>query len=249
MRVGATEKTALPEPVSFESEFASSAEVIDDAAVPKSVPEVGSVTLVVPVVVKVRLLAPARIKLLAPKVMVDGSTGVPVKVGETEKTTLPEPVSLVRAVARFALDGVARNVATLAPRPETPVVIGRPVALVKVAALGVPRFGVVKTGEVVNATTPVPLSSLRRAANCAEFVKAAERPRDEVAIWVMVFPAPPIRSWFWVIVERPVPPRVAASVPVVSLKAIPKVLVAEILRVLPLQARFVPAVMRVLGVL
>jgi hypothetical protein len=249
VRAGATEKTALPEPVSFVSELASSAEVIEEAAVPKSVPEVGRVTFVTPVVVRVRLLAPERMKLLAPKVMVDGRIGVPVKVGEVAKTRLPEPVSFVTAAARLAEDGVARKVATLAPRPETPVVIGRPVALVKVAALGVPRFGVVNTGELVNATTPVPLSSLRRAANCAELEKAAERPSDEVAIWVKVFPAPPMRSWFGVVVDRPVPPRVAASVPVVSLKAIPKVLVALILRVLPLHARLVPAVILVLGVL
>ncbi len=42
--------------------------------------------------------------------------------------------------------------------PVTPVVKGRPVALVSTAADGVPRFGVVKTGDVANATTvPVPV--------------------------------------------------------------------------------------------
>jgi hypothetical protein len=42
--------------------------------------------------------------------------------------------------------------------PVTPVVKGRPVALVSTAADGVPRFGVVNTGDVANATTvPVPV--------------------------------------------------------------------------------------------
>ena len=40
--------------------------------------------------------------------------------------------------------------------PLTPVEIGSPVALVSVAADGVPRFGVVKTADVVRATSPVP---------------------------------------------------------------------------------------------
>jgi len=41
--------------------------------------------------------------------------------------------------------------------PVTPVVRGRPVALVRIAADGVPRSGVTKTGDVASATTvPVP---------------------------------------------------------------------------------------------
>lgn len=179
--------------------------------------------------------------------------GVPrfgvVRAGEVENTRLPVPVSLVTAAAKFALDGVERKVATLVPRPEIPVATGSPVALVKVAVDGVPRFGVTNVGLFVKATLPVPLSSLKIAASWAEVVKAVERPSDEVAICVKVFPAPPIKSWFWVIEERPVPPRVPAKVPVVSLRAIPKVLVAEMFRVLPLHARLVPAVIRVLGVL
>ena len=62
-----------------------------------------------------------------------------VSAGEVEKTRLPAvPVSLVKAVARFAEDGVARNAATLVPRPETPVDIGRPVQDVSVPLDGVP---------------------------------------------------------------------------------------------------------------
>ena len=49
-------------------------------------------------------------------------TGV-TSVGEVAKTSEPEPVSSVTAVAKFAEDGVARKVATLAPRPVTSVVM------------------------------------------------------------------------------------------------------------------------------
>ena len=104
-------------------------------------------------------------KLLAPRVMVPGRTGVPVKVGEALNTKFPVPVVPVTADARLAAVGVPRKVATPVPSPEIPVETGRPVALVRVAADGVPRFGVVKTGELVKATVPVPDSSERRAAN------------------------------------------------------------------------------------
>ena len=50
-----------------------------------------------------------------------------VNVGLVAKTLAPVPVSSVKAAARFADVGVARNVATLVPRPETPVDIGSPV--------------------------------------------------------------------------------------------------------------------------
>ena len=57
-------------------------------------------------------------------------------------------------------------------------------------------------------------------------LNALERPRDEVAIWVTVLPAPPMRSWLLVIDERPVPPEIAAralvklSVPMVDEAAV-----------------------------
>ena len=50
------------------------------------------------------------------------------RVGDVANTRLPDPVSSVTAEARLALDGVAKKVATPAPRPDTPVEIGRPVA-------------------------------------------------------------------------------------------------------------------------
>ena len=62
-----------------------------------------------------------------------------VSAGEVAKTKLPPvPVSSVRHEARLAEFGVARNAATLVPRPETPVDIGRPVQDVSVPLDGVP---------------------------------------------------------------------------------------------------------------
>ena len=70
------------------------------------------------------------------------------KVGLLVNATVPDPASSVNADARFAEDGVARNVAIPVPRPEIPVATGRPVAFVKVPADGVPRSGVVNVGDV-----------------------------------------------------------------------------------------------------
>ena len=80
-----------------------------------------------------------------------------VNVGEVPKTSPPEPVSLVMAEARFALLGVAKNVATPVANPLTPVDMGNPVALVKVAEEGVPSAGVTNVGEVDKTTFPVPV--------------------------------------------------------------------------------------------
>ena len=91
------------------------------------------------------------------------SAGV-TSVGDVANTTAPVPVSPVTAAAKFAVDGVARNVATPVPNPLTPVAMGRPVALVSVAADGVPRFGVTSVGELAKTKEPVPVSSVTAAA-------------------------------------------------------------------------------------
>lgn len=80
-----------------------------------------------------------------------------VRTGDVANTNEPVPVSSVTAARKLAEEGVPKKVATPAPRPETPVEIGSPVALVSVAADGVPRFGVVNDGEVANTTAPVPV--------------------------------------------------------------------------------------------
>ena len=85
-------------------------------------------------------------------------------VGLVANTLAPVPVSSVKAAARFALLGVAKKVATPVPSPATPVLIGKPVALVSVADVGVPRIGVTNVGlvdrtllpEPVEVVTPVP---------------------------------------------------------------------------------------------
>jgi hypothetical protein len=70
-----------------------------------------------------------------------------VKTGDTDKTVLPDPVDVVTPVPPLATGRA----------PVTPVVRGRPVAFVRVAAEGVPMFGVVRTGEEDKTTLPVPV--------------------------------------------------------------------------------------------
>jgi hypothetical protein len=51
--------------------------------------------------------------------------------------------------------------------PVTPVVRGRPVALVRTTDVGVPRSGVTRVGEVEKTRTPVPVSSVMAAKRFA----------------------------------------------------------------------------------
>jgi len=97
-------------------------------------------------------------------------TGV-VNVGLVANTLAPVPVSSVNAAARFALDGVARKVATPLPRPDTPVEMGRPVALVSVPLDGVPSAPLNNTTAPAEpvftpraVTTPVPVVVVAGAA-------------------------------------------------------------------------------------
>ena len=78
-----------------------------------------------------------------------------VSVGEVAKTFAPVPVSSVNAAAKFADVGVAKKVATLVPRPLTPVDIGSPVHDVSVPLEGVPRIGVTSVGEVSESVSPL----------------------------------------------------------------------------------------------
>jgi hypothetical protein len=103
-------------------------------------------------------LAPGKIPVTpevrgSPVALVNtAAEGVPkfgvTKVGLVAKTNAPVPVSSVTAVIKFALDGVAKAVATPVPNPLTPVAIGKPVALVKVPEAGVPNIGAVIVGLV-----------------------------------------------------------------------------------------------------
>lgn len=94
------------------------------------------------------------------------SAGV-TNVGLVANTNAPEPVSSVTADARLELDGVAKNVATLVPNPLTPVLIGKPVALVNTPAEGVPMLGVTNTGLLLKTTFPEPVSSVTANAKLA----------------------------------------------------------------------------------
>jgi hypothetical protein len=87
--------------------------------------------------------------------------GVPkfgvVRVGLVANTKDPEPVSSVTTVLKFAEVGVANNVATPVPKPETPELIGNPDPFVNVTEVGVPKAGLISVGEVDNTTLPVPV--------------------------------------------------------------------------------------------
>ena len=85
-------------------------------------------------------------------------------VGLVANTSDPVPVSSVTADLKFALVGVAKNVATPVPRPLTPVEIGNPVALVNVTDVGVPNAGVTSVGDVSRTTFPVPVVAVEEAA-------------------------------------------------------------------------------------
>lgn len=94
------------------------------------------------------------------------STGV-TSVGDVANTSEPLPVSFVTVAAKFALLGVAKNVAMFAARPLTPVEIGNPVQFVKVPEVGVPRTGVTSVGLVAKTNDPVPVSSVIALARLA----------------------------------------------------------------------------------
>jgi len=91
-----------------------------------------------------------------------------VNCGLVLNTRLLLPVSSVKAAAKLALDGVAKNVATPVARPDTPVLIGRPVQLVSVPLVGVPRSGVTSVGLVANTNEPEPVSSVTALMRFAE---------------------------------------------------------------------------------
>jgi len=79
-----------------------------------------------------------------------GAKGTPVKVGLADKTLLPEPVDAVTPVPPLATGNV----------PVTPVVIGKPVQLVRTPADGVPMFGVTSTGLVKSALVATAMAIL-----------------------------------------------------------------------------------------
>jgi hypothetical protein len=83
----------------------------------------------------------------------DVNVGV-ASVGLVPNTNAPVPVSPVTAETKFALDGVAKNVATPLPKPLMPDATGNPVQLVNTPDCGVPNIGVVSV-ELVNSSVLV----------------------------------------------------------------------------------------------
>jgi hypothetical protein len=178
------------------------------------------------------------------------------KVGELAKTSAPLPVSSETAEAKFAELGVAKKVATPVPKPLTPVLIGKPVALVRVADDGVPKAGVTKVGELANTKAPEPVSSDTAEARLADegvprnVATPVPRPETPVEIGRPVrFVATPEagvpkagvtrvglfdRTTDPVPVEEvtPVPPLATGKVPVIS----------EVERLTASQVAFVPSV-------
>ena len=160
------------------------------ATVPLTAPnatEMLSVPVNVSVLLQVNVLPSATV-IVAPVIgavmatlLIDVAVAAPivgvVSEGLVENTSAPVPVSSDTAAMRLALVGVARNVATLAPRPDTPLPIGSPVQLVSVPDDGVPRTGVVSVGlpivgDVASTILPEPVVPLLRslAAICEPLI-------------------------------------------------------------------------------
>ncbi len=97
----------------------------------------------------------------APVLAVEAPTVVPFTEPPVRATALAFWVAIVPK-PKF-VRAVAASVAPVPPRttesvPVVPATIGSPVAFVSVAADGVPKLGVVKVGEVLNAMPPEPVT-------------------------------------------------------------------------------------------
>lgn len=90
---------------------------------------------------------------------------------------------MVESVISPAVTSAAINEVSAALLPFEPVTAvadlvtpaqGRPVQLVSVPLVGVPNKGVTRVGEVANTFAPLPVSSVRAVANCAEVNEPSE---------------------------------------------------------------------------
>lgn len=94
------------------------------------VPNTG-VTITMLVLVHAEITPLATVPNTGAVIVGDVNVGV-ASVGLVPNTNAPVPVSPVTAEAKFALDGVAKNVATPLPNPLMPDATGSPVQLVNV---------------------------------------------------------------------------------------------------------------------
>ena len=123
-------------------------------------------------------------------------------VGDVANTNDPVPVSSVTVAAKFALDGVAKNVAIPVANPLTPVLIGRPVAFVKTPLDGVPSAGVVSVGDV--SVTPANVVTVAPKATLVDPMVTVELVNDEFPMFDNVFVDPLIDLFVSVsVVARP----------------------------------------------
>jgi hypothetical protein len=167
IRVAFVAFVALVELVAFVTAVEPIAETISDADATLKLPVPLPYTTPVSVATPVPPRATVRVPVVPPTIGKDvqlvrsPELGVPkagvTKVGDVANTKDPEPVSFVTAAAKLALVGVSKNVATPVPRPVTPVENGRPVQLVNVPEVGVPKTGVTNVGDVLNTVFPVPV--------------------------------------------------------------------------------------------
>ena len=113
------------------------------------VPSAGVVSVGLVSVLFVNVSLPAKVA----SVPVVGSVTLVAAVSVRVKAKLPLPVTVIAALLAIPVPPLA------APNtPVTPVVKGRPVALVSIAAVGVPKFGVTRIGDVSTTNlVPVPV--------------------------------------------------------------------------------------------
>jgi hypothetical protein len=117
------------------------------------------------------------------------------------------PVSVVLPVPPLATDNV----------PVVPSIIGKPVQLVRVPAVGAPKFGVVKEGELESTTDPLPVE-LVTPVPPLDTGRVPEM--SATGIVALVDSADvPVPFTYPVIVERPVPPLATDRVPVMCVTA------------------------------
>ena len=102
------------------------------------------------------------------------------KVGEVDSTTLPEPVDVTTPVPPLATAKV----------PVTPVDNGKPVALVSVRAVGVPRLGVTNVGEVARTALPDPVVVSSPAIPALSYRTLPDVP-PVIEVTPMLIPEPP----------------------------------------------------------
>jgi len=104
--------------------------------------------------------------VVAPTVPLMLIEAVPVKLVTVPLDGVPRTPPLITG-APAVPTLTAKAVAMLVPRPDTPVDIGKPVALVNVPDVGVPRMGVTNVGEVAKTKEPVPVSFVTAAIKLA----------------------------------------------------------------------------------